>query len=273
MTMGFVAATVVGAAGSLISGNAKSKGAEGAANAQVAAANTAEGQITSGYNTVSSLESPGMNLGYGAENILGQLFGINTGGGTPNAAMGGAGGGPSSLGNPSAGNTSPNTNFSSFYNSPGYQYAINQAKIGTNALSSAGGGLFSSTALNALNTNVQGVASGQYNNYVQQLLAQAGIGQQAVGVTAGAAQSAAANNANLTVGKGAAVAGGVLGNAAANAGEATSVGSAITPALINSIQGMIGGPNSSGVGPQGNGSGTGIAGMPGLTSSDVSWGQ
>jgi hypothetical protein len=258
VAVGVGAAAVVGGATNAVMG---ANAARSAAEKQQNAANAAEGELQSGYNTASGLLAPTENLGFGAEDILAQLYGINspTGSGTPGTGQAGGMGAngpnngptsiPGSAGTAGASGTgTPNTNFSSFYNSPGFQYAIQQAGQSTNALASAGGNLFSSGTLNSLNKNVQGVASGQYNNYVSQLLSMAGMGAGAASTNAGLATSTAANEANVTTGAGAAQASGVTGAAGAIAGGVNTAINGLTSAA-----GMAGGfggagaPNASGV--------------------------
>jgi hypothetical protein len=258
MTMGFIAAgvAVAGIAGGAANGIIGANAAKGAAAAQQGAANSAEGELQTGYNTVASLEGPASSLGYGAEDILGSLYGINTGAGaTPQSSMAGnaPGAGPTAIGG--AGNasaattpgatTTGNANYASFYNSPGYQYALSQAAKTTNAAAAAGGNLFSTNTLNAVNTNVEGVAAGQYSNYVNQLTSMAQLGQSAVGQTAQAASSTAANEANVTTGAGAAQAAGITGAAGAVSGGINTALQASTAA--GSLYGVGLNPNSSGV--------------------------
>ena len=264
MTMGAIAigvgaAAVAGGAANAILG---SNAAKSAAEKQQNAANAAEGELQTGYNTASGLLAPTENLGYGAEDILAQLYGINspTGSGTPGTSQAGGMGvngpnaGPTSIpgsaGTPGASGGGPNTNFSSFYNSPGYQYAIQQATRGTNAAASAGGNLFSSGTLNSLNQNIQGVASGQYNNYVSQLMGMAQLGAGAASTNAGLATGTAANEANVTTGAGAAQAAGVTGSAGAVAGGVNTAinGSVAASGLYSNYNAASpGAPNASGI--------------------------
>ena len=243
MSMGSIAAgvAVAGVAGGAAKAITGANAAKGAAEAQQNAANSAEGELATGYNTVASLEGPASSLGYGAEDILGSLYGINTSGGaTPQSSMTGnaPGAGPTALnGNTNtAGATTPgatttnNPNYAAFYNSPGYQYALSQAAKTTNAGAAAGGNLFSTNTLNAVNTNVEGVASQQYGNYVNQLMGMAQLGQSAVGTTAQAAGQTAANEANVTTGAGAAQAAGITGAAGAVGGGISTAASALTSA-------------------------------------------
>lgn len=266
MTMAFVAvgvgaaAVAGGAANAIIGSNA----AKGAAEKQQNAANAAEGELASGYSTASGLLAPTENLGFGAEDILANLYGINspTGSGTPGTSQVGGMGpngavnlSPTSINGGGAGATAatsggPNTNFSSFYNSPGFQYAIQQATKSTNATASAGGNLFSTGTLNALNRNVQGVASQQYNNYVSQLLNMAQLGSGAASQNAGLATATAANEANVTTGAGAAQAAGITGAAGATTGGINTAINGITAAAglySNAGIGGVGQPNASGV--------------------------
>jgi len=126
-------------------------------------------------------------------------------GGTINPA--GAGTGPS--------NTGSSPNFSTFYNQPGYQFALNQGEQGINRAASANGSLYSSSTLGALGNYAAGTASTQYNNYVSQLMQMAGLGQNAANTTSGAAITTGNNISANALSAGNANASGILGSAGA----------------------------------------------------------
>jgi hypothetical protein len=273
---GILAAGAIG--GAVISSDAS----KSAANAQTTAANNATQVQQNEFNTVNSEQAPARNLGYGADSILAQLYGIanpsaagtsalypaaNVGGTTgspsslpnaPNAGgiigSGGANGGatgPSpgasgpSLGgsgvpivssagynpsavyspggsiNPSGAGTSnalpsgSSPDFSTFYNQPGYQFALNQGEQAINRGASANGSLYSSSTLGALGNYAAGTASTQYNNYVSQLMQMAGLGQNAANTTSGAAITTGNNISANAFSAGNANASGILGSAGA----------------------------------------------------------
>jgi predicted regulator of Ras-like GTPase activity (Roadblock/LC7/MglB family) len=219
-----IAATAV-VGGAVIS----SQGAKSAAADQAGAANSAAQTQRDLFNAQAAYSAPQRNLGYGADSLLAQLYGIAD----PNAAganslyganaagasfAGGAGaGGSGTSGAPgTAGPSAPN--FSNFYNSPGYQFSLNQGLNAINRNASANGSLYSSNTLGALNNYAQGAASTQYNNYVQQLMGLAGLGGSAVAGTNAAAQNAGNNISSTQLSAGNANASGVLGSAGAYAG-------------------------------------------------------
>lgn len=257
---------IIAAGGAIASSAINSSASSNAANAEVQAANNASQTQENMFNATAGLQAPGRNLGYGADALLAQLYGIPnpntssglypannalsfTGGATPGAAPSGApgsgysssgmvpvptpsggiswqlaptgapggfggagaGAGTSNPGAPAAGSA----NFSNFYNSPGYQFTLNQGEQAIGRAASAGGNLYSTNTLADLNNYAQGVASTQYNNYVQQLLSLAGIGGQAVAGTQAAGTNAANNISNNQLLSGGANASGILGSAGA----------------------------------------------------------
>jgi hypothetical protein len=130
-------------------------------------------------------------------------------------------------------NAAPNTTsaqgqFSNFYNSPGYAFALQQGQQSVNRGAAASGSLYSSNNLNQLDQNAQGYASQQYNNYVNQLMGLAGYGAAGVSATSGAATTAGNNISSNQLSAGNAQASGILGQAGAYSGA------------INSTTGLLG---------------------------------
>lgn len=226
---------VIGGIASLVGGAISASGSSDAASAQASAANQASQVQQNEFNTILGLETPGRNLGYGADQLLAQLFGIpdptsasTSGLYSANAASptltgtafdptlyGGAA--PTTPGAPGAPAAGPagTANYSNFYNSPGYQFALQQGQQAIERGASANGSLYSTNTLGALNTFAQGQAATRYNDYVQQLLALAGIGGQATAGTTAAATSVGNNIAANTLSAGNANASGILGQAGA----------------------------------------------------------
>lgn len=114
-------------------------------------------------------------------------------------------------GTPAAG--SPN--YSAFYNTPGYQFSLNQGETAIQRGAAATGGLYSTGTLASLNNYAQGAASTQYNNYVQQLLSLSGLGGSAAATGAGASTATGAGASNSITNAGNASAGGIMGAAGA----------------------------------------------------------
>lgn len=276
---------VIGAAGSLIGGAMSSSGAQSAANAQAQASEQAAQIQQQEFNTVEGLQAPGRNLGYGADTLLAQLYGIpnpNAAGTsalypanaaltgnapTPAAAPGGvygfAGTGNQPKGGVQAGYRSPlpvtgaagpgaaapagpgGPNFANFYNSPGYQFALGQGEQAINRGAAAGGNAYSTSTLASLNNYAQGAASTQYNNYVQQLMGLAGLGGAAVAGTSSAALQTGNNISQAVQNAGAANASGILGSTGAMTGAISSAGNLLGNANWGSIVGGVNGGGTS----------------------------
>lgn len=217
---GIAAAGAVG--GAVISSNAS----KSAANSQAGAAADAAQTQRDLFNAQSAYAAPQRNLGYGADSLLAQLYGIPD----PNAAgvnsqyganaagasfTGGSGGGAGGTSG-APGTAGPGTpNYNAFYNSPGYQFSLSQGQNAINRSASANGSLYSSNTLSALGAYTAGAAGTQYNNYVQQLMGLAGLGGSAVAGTNAAAQNAGNNISSTQLSAGNANASGVLGSAGA----------------------------------------------------------
>lgn len=292
---GAAIAVGVGAASGIAGGVISANGAKSAANAQVQGAENASQTQLAEFNTSAALETPGRNLGYGADSLLAQLFGLpdpnassttamygansalnslggnqyGTGAGStapalvpdangnmvpagsngttaPNTGTGSSpfniGGGASPGGTPATssqplGNQTTNTGsngaptttnassqFSNFFNSPGYQFALGQGQQAVQRGAAASGNLYSTNTLNQLDTNAQGYASTQYNNYVSQLMGLAGIGSGATAGTVGAATTAGNNISANQLSAGNANASGILGSSGAIGGAITNAG-------------------------------------------------
>ena len=205
-----------------------SQAAKSAANAQAGAANSAAQTQRDLFSAQAAYSAPQRNLGYGADSLLAQLYGIpdpNASGanslyganaaGAGFASGSGAGGGTSGA----PGTAGPGTpNYNAFYNSPGYQFSLQQGQSAINRNASANGSLYSSNTLGALGAYTAGAAGTQYNNYVQQLMGLAGLGGSAVAGTNAAAQNAGNNISSAQLSAGNANASGVLGSAGAWSG-------------------------------------------------------
>lgn len=320
----WVAAAIGGTAalgGAAIAAN----GAKSAAGAQLSGINSSNQTQLDEFNASAGLQTPGRNLGYGADSLLAQLFGLpnpnassttamygansslnalggnqygNTtapalGGGGTNASgavggsgvplgttgsVGGTGGtgvtsGGQPLGNQTtntASNGSPTTTnassqFGNFFNSPGYQFALGQGQQAVQRGAAAGGNLYSTNTLNQLDTNAQGYASQQYNNYVQQLMGIAGIGGTAVAGTQSAATTAGNNISANQLSAGNANASGILGSSGAFSGALNNAGG-----LLGNYS-LLSGLNNGGGGSTPTQNGTGYY-TPGSYSGDPSTG-
>lgn len=140
-------------------------------------------------------------------------------------------------------NTNNKPDYSSFFNSPDYQFAQSQGQRGTiNAANAQGVGLSGGT-LKDLSEFNSGLATQQYGNYFQRLMAMSGVGLNAAGgitniagmrgnLATGAANSnntAAGNIGNTFQGIGQAQAGGIVGGTNAITG---GINNAVSNSLL-----------------------------------------
>ena len=242
----------IAAAASYLAASNSASASGQAASDQLQAALASNQLQANEFSTIQGEYGPQRNIGYGADTLLAQLYGIpnpnapstsamypananyvsGTGGSVPFGVGGGAGGGGAGGGGsmpfgigpigragagaaPSAAPTTGTPNFSNFYNAPNYQFALQQGENAVNRNAAAGGNLYSTNTLNSLDQFAQGTASQQYNNYVQQLMGLAGLGGQATAGTASAAQATGNNISAGLLSAGNANASGALGQAGA----------------------------------------------------------
>jgi hypothetical protein len=103
--------------------------------------------------------------------------------------------------------------FSNFFASPDYQFALKQGEQTVQNSAAAQGGLYSGNALRALTEYGQGSATQYLNNYANRLAGIAGVGQTAATSVGNAALQTGANIGNLMVGAGNARASGTINQA------------------------------------------------------------
>lgn len=173
--------------GPLVSGLAGAYGSSSAAGAASTGENNAIGTETQLQSTLGGIYGHELNTGNGAFDALNSTLGLN-------------GAAPS---------------YAGFENSPGYQFAVQQGQQAINRQAAATGGAYSTSTLGAIGGYTAGMASENYNNYVNQLLQSAGIGASGNASFAGNMTSAANNIAQAQIGKGVAQANGVSGTAGA----------------------------------------------------------
>ncbi len=155
-------------------------------------------------------------------------------------------GGTASTAAQPANSASGTPDYSAFYNSPNYQFALSQGEQAINRNASASGGAYSTSTLTNLDKFAAGTASQQYQSYVGNLLSMAGLGATATQGTANAGLQTANNVSAAQVGIGNANASGILGANGAN--------NTMWNAIINPM-------GASGSGGGGGGSGGGLASM------------
>lgn len=242
-------------------------GSKSAADTSASASKDAAQVQQNALNLSEQNSSPYRQAGAGALGLLSQMYGIpydygqsmpsngsygypgsqtsapasGTFMGLPANKFPGLGGGYGATGtasyNPPPGSTTTGAgsggspNFSAFFNSPGYQFAQQQGQQAINRGAAASGNLYSSNTLANLSNYSSGLASQQYNNYVQQLFGIAGLGGSAS--TAGGAQAitgannvaGSLQNAGNAEASGVAGAAGSLSNLANNSGVQNTISS------------------------------------------------
>jgi hypothetical protein len=114
--------------------------------------------------------------------------------------------------------------YSRFYSSPDYQFALTEGLKGVENSAAARGGLYSGNAMRALQERGAGIASQQYGNYVNRLAALAGIGQSATQSGAQLGAQMSGNVSNLLAGQGDARASGIVGQTNAWGGAINQLG-------------------------------------------------
>lgn len=191
-------------AGGAVAGAAiSSSGAKSAANTAANASANATNAQQQMFNTTQANYKPQIELGQGAANMLGGIYGIGgVTGGTGATTKG-----------------TPSPNYAAFYNTPGYQFSLSQGEGAINKQAAANGNLYSSNTLGALGGYAAGQASTQYNSYINQLTTMAGLGNAASSGVGAAATATGQGEANSIQNAGNAQSLGILGqsNAFSNA--------------------------------------------------------
>ncbi len=180
--------------GPLISGLSGYFGSNSAANAQAAGESNA-------INTQSNLES-----------TLNNIFSAQSGAGNPAFTT---------MGNQLGISGTPN--YAAFNNSPGFQFATQMGEQAINREAAAQGNLYTPNTLMNIGNYAQGMASQNYNNYMQQLSQLAGFGAQANQGLSSGISSAATNISQAQQNQGNANASGSAGQAGAIAGAASQM--------------------------------------------------
>lgn len=229
---GVVTAGVIAAGGAVAGSEISANASKNAANASANAANQGANAQLQMFNQTQANFAPQVQLGQGAANMLGNIYGIG-------GVTGPAGSTPSG--------NSPTGNYSSFYNSPGYQFSLQQGQNAINRQASANGSLYSSNTLGALGSYTAGAAGTQYNSYINQLLSMAGLGNAASSGTGAAATATGQGVANSLQNAGNANASGVLGSSNA---YSNGIGAAAGQFgnLLSRYGGSLGGSTSTSIG-------------------------
>lgn len=154
----------IAAAGALIAGGMATQAYFGNKSAKAAkrAAEAAAAEMRASKNRAIGYQKPYYNSGtLGLNNLTGLLTGFQY----------------DAKGNKTTLNEQDRSNL--FQKSPGYQFRLEQAQNALQASQAAKGGLLSGGAMKEMNAYTQGIASDEYNNYINQLSGLAGIGQNA----------------------------------------------------------------------------------------------
>jgi hypothetical protein len=178
------------------------QGAKDASRAQVAASREAIAEQRRQFDLIMGMLEPQRQLGVSAIGTLNQINGYNTG---PNGTRG-------------------DPNMGSFYTSPDYNFRRTEGTRDINNSFAARGGALSGNALRGITDFNSNLASGEFNNFYQRRLQEAGLG--------GAATSQGVNAANYT--------GANVSNLLSDQGNARASG------IINQNNALVGGLNQAG---------------------------
>jgi hypothetical protein len=198
-------------------------GSSKAASAAKSAANTASNAELSMYNQTREDYAPYRDVGYGALSALADVYGI------ARPAIPGSTSQVTSQQQPSFGylnsfgthqlpprpgtatttapaaasSAGPADRYAGFYESPGYQFRLDQGQQAIERGAAARGRLFSGGTLKRTTDYAQGVASQEWNNWLNGLRSLAGVGQSATGSTSAAGANAASGIASSAMNAGA----------------------------------------------------------------------
>lgn len=175
--MAAITGAAIAAGAAAYSANRQSSAAKDAARAQSRGADAATAEQRRQFDLSMEMTAPRRAIEGNALNLLAQMTGV------PTAAGGAPGGEP---------------DFSAFYNSPDYQFALQQGEQSAQRGASAMGNLRSGNTLAALTRYGQGMASQQFGNYISRLssLANGGATQQAANNAIGLGDRVAGNIQN-----------------------------------------------------------------------------
>lgn len=193
-----VAAVAVGTAATIYSANKQAGAVKSAANSSIAEQNAE-------YNQTRADQAPWRTTGASALDQIAKLYGLDTVDANGNVVKG-----------------SGKADFSSFTTAPDYTFALSQGQDAINRSAAARGGLLSGAAVKAGQTYASGLASQNFQNYVNNLEGVAGSGQAATNATQAAGTNMANQNsaATMAAGNARASAYGQIGQAVGNAGNA-----------------------------------------------------
>lgn len=214
----------VGAAGTIASSRAQSSAARSAANASQAATDASIAEQRRQFDIAQQNQQPWLTTGTSALNQLASLYGLQS---APNnstfdsaaylaanpdvaASVSNGGFGGSALnhynqygqyegrqGGPSQPAATAASGMQAFFQSPDYQFRLNEQNRNLTARNSALGIQDSGAAQKAALQYSGNLASGEFNNYANRLASLAGVGQSAANTSASLGQNFANNFGNL----------------------------------------------------------------------------
>lgn len=188
MPIGLVAAGV-GAAGAIGGALISSSAANSATKATTTADSAAIAEEQREFNTTQANEAPWLTTGASALDQLAQTYGLSTAPGTPANSNGTT---------PAAGTP----DYSSFYESPDYQFTLDQGLKGVQASAAANGSLDSGATRKAEIAYSGNLADQNYNQYANRLQALAGAGQTAASTEASAGATSAGQVSDILLSQG-----------------------------------------------------------------------
>jgi len=221
-----VAAVAVGTAATIYSANKQAGAVKSAANSSIQEQNNE-------YNQTRADQAPWRTTGASALNQIAKLYGLDTVDENGNVVKG-----------------SGKADFSSFTTAPDYTFAQQQGQDAINRSAAARGGLLSGAAVKAGETYASGLASQNFQNYVNNLEGVAGSGQAATNATQAAGTNMANNNSAslMAAGNARASAYGTIGSSISNATNGLA-SNYLMYRYLNPGTATTGAPNTSGFGP------------------------
>lgn len=202
-----VAAAVIG--GAVVAAGASAYAGNKAAGAAKDAANSTVGENAREFNLARADTQPQRQIGANAIAQLSKLYGYGPSQVDPNTGA-------------VTGTPSGTPDMSGFFTSPDYQFTLGEGQKAINSSLIARGGGLSGAAVKAGTRYASGLASKNYNDYVNQLMQQAGLGSVGINTSAQAGAQAASNDSQAYA---------LEGNARASAYGSTAAG------INNAVQG------------------------------------
>lgn len=202
-----VAAPLIIGGASIASGLIGASAAKSAAEKQAEAANNSLALQRQMFERTQENFAPYLGIGKGATTTLGALYGIS----------------------PDGSAVQQNADYSQFYKSPDYGFALDQGNLALERSMNARGLNLSGGALKDIAQFNQGLATQQFGNYFNRLLSLSQLGGNAASSAAGSAANFSNQMSNSIQGAGQAQASGIVGGANAITG---SINSGINNSLL-----------------------------------------